>query len=478
MKVHLRLGRRRMGLRHVSQLKGPARLGEDLRAALADMVTHRRIRQAHRVVLIDQPGQDPPRRMALLLGRIQVTAQHGVDRGLERLQPRRDPLRGLARRRNRRFQRLTHGAPVHTVLVGQPPNRQPVDPMIAANRRKLLHPRPHPSASTFVTSGPGYPDADHAEAGPVQAVPTVAACRKVGPNQTVKTTPRHHAGGATSSRPPGANSGCHGQLDARRLQALYRIGVDEVCYRHPHRYLTIIGDHDTGTVIDIQPGRSEESLTNFYEQQPDSTLSTIEAVSMDVSKAYRSATAGHLPEATICFDPFHIMQWVNRALDRVYAESATGPGRASMSTADWTAGRWALRTGENKLTDKKRDLVNRIARTNRRIGRAWTLTEQLRDLYRLEHEPGTARRLLRAWITAAKRSRIPTFPALRKRRQQHVEAVIAAVELGISNALIEGINAKSRLSNARGYGHHSAQTLTSMIYLCLGGLHPQLPTTT
>src|SRR6476619_1688142 len=211
MKVHLRLGRRRMGLRHVSQLKGPARLGEDLRAALADMVTHRRIRQAHRVVLIDQPGQDPPRRMALLLGRIQVTAQHGVDRGLERLQPRRDPLRGLARRRNRRFQRLTHGAPVHTVLVGQPPNRQPVDPMIAANRRKLLHPRPHPSASTFVTSGPGYPDADHAEAGPVQAVPTVAACRKVGPNQTVKTTPRHHAGGATSSRPPGANSGCHGQ---------------------------------------------------------------------------------------------------------------------------------------------------------------------------------------------------------------------------------------------------------------------------
>src|SRR6476660_2680268 len=212
MKVHLRLGRRRMGLRHVSQLKGPARLGEDLRAALADMVTHRRIRQAHRVVLIDQPGQDPPRRMALLLGRIQVTAQHGVDRGLERLQPRRDPLRGLARRRNRRFQRLTHGAPVHTVLVGQPPNRQPVDPMTAANRRKLLHPRPHPSASTFVTSGPGYPDADHAEAGPVQAVPTVAACRTVGPNQTVKTTPRHHAGGATSSRPPGANSGCHGQM--------------------------------------------------------------------------------------------------------------------------------------------------------------------------------------------------------------------------------------------------------------------------
>ena len=29
-----------------------------------------------------------------------------------------------------------------------------------------------------------------------------------------------------------------------------------------------------------------------------------------------------------------------------------------------------------------------------------------------------------------------------------------------------------------GYGHHNAQTLTSMIYLTMGGLHPKLPTRT
>ncbi|MGA9678969.1 MAG: ISL3 family transposase [Mycobacterium sp.] len=274
------------------------------------------------------------------------------------------------------------------------------------------------------------------------------------------------------------NRGVAELLDTRRLSTVYRIGVDEICYRHPHKYLTIVGDHDTGTVIDIQPGRSEESLAKFYTQQPDSTLATIEAVSMDVGKAYASATRTHLRHATICFDPFHIMQWVNRALDRVYAESATGPGRALMTPAQWRAGRWAIRTGENKLTDDKRDLVNQIARTNRRIGRAWTLKEQLRDLYRSDYPPGGAREHLRRWITAAKRSRIPALVALGKRLQVYFEAIIAAVELGLSNALIEGINAKIRLINARGYGHHSAQTLTSMIYLTLGGIHPQLPTRT
>lgn len=272
------------------------------------------------------------------------------------------------------------------------------------------------------------------------------------------------------------NRGVTELLDQRRLDALYRIGVDEICYRHPHKYLTIIGDHDTGTVIDIQPGRNEESLSAFFESQPDSALETIDAVSMDVSKAYQAATRNHVPKATICFDPFHIMQWVNRALDRVFADAASGPNKITMTSAQWRQTRWALRTGENKLNDTKRELVNRIARANRRVGRAWTLKEQLRDLYRLEHEPDAARGLLKVWITAAKRSRIPSFVELGKRLQEHFEAIISAVELGISNALNEGINARIRLINARGYGHHSARTLTSMIYLCIGGLHPRLPT--
>ncbi|WP_458860431.1 ISL3 family transposase [Mycobacterium adipatum] len=267
-------------------------------------------------------------------------------------------------------------------------------------------------------------------------------------------------------------------LDQRRLDTLYRIGVDEICYRHPHHYLTIIGDHDTGTVIDVQPGRSEDSFAAFFESQPDSDLETIEAVSMDVSKAYQAAAREHVPKATICFDPFHIMLWVNRALDRVFADAASGPNKVVMTSAQWRQTRWALRTGENKLNDTKRALVNQIARASRRVGRAWTLKEQLRDLYRLDHEPGAARALLKAWITAAKRSRIPSFVELGKRLQEHFDAVIAAVELGISNALIEGINAKIRLINARGYGHHSARALTAMIYLCLGGLRPKLPTKT
>jgi hypothetical protein len=169
-------------------------------------------------------------------------------------------------------------------------------------------------------------------------------------------------------------------------------------------------------------------------------------------------------------------RWSNRALDAVYAQAGSGPDKITMTSAQWRTTRWALRSRENKLSDDKRRLVNQIARANPHIGRAWTLKEQARDRYRIDHPPGVARRLLKAWITAAKRSRIAAFVKLGKRFQVYFQPILAAIELKLSNVLIESINAKIRLINARGYGHHSAQTLTSMIYLTLGGLHPQLPT--
>ena len=208
--------------------------------------------------------------------------------------------------------------------------------------------------------------------------------------------------------------------------------------------------------VDIQPGRDDQSVAGFYARQSDSDLAQIEAVSMDVASAYTEAIRDHVPHAVICYDPFHIMRWANRALDAVYSEAITGRGRASMTGAGRTA-RWALRTGGSKLSDDQRVLINQIARTNRRIGRSWTLKEQLHNVYRIRGPPGGDCKQLRRWITAAKRSRINASVHLARRLQAHLDAVIAAIELGISNALIEGMNAKIRLINARGDGHHSAK---------------------
>ena len=58
------------------------------------------------------------------------------------------------------------------------------------------------------------------------------------------------------------------------------------------------------------------------------------------------------------------------------------------------------------------------------------------------------------------------------------ERILAAVELGLSNSKLKGLNSRIRLINHRGYGHHSAAAVISMIYLCCGGITVRLPTET
>jgi transposase len=264
-------------------------------------------------------------------------------------------------------------------------------------------------------------------------------------------------------------------LDQIRLDAIYRIGVDEIGYRRGHQYLTVVGDHDQRQVVWVAEGRTQQALQGFFDKLGPEQTAKLQAVSMDMSTIYSEATRQAAPKATICFDPFHVIQWANRALDSAYASATSGRGSPVMTARQWKRARWALRTGKERLTDERRKLINTLRRTERRLFRAWELKEMLRDLYR-DVKPAHAHRYLTAWITTAKRSNIPAFVALAGRIERHFDGIIAAVRLGLSNGLIESINAKIRLINARGYGHHSAESLAAMIYLCAGGIRVELPT--
>ncbi|MGH2704006.1 MAG: transposase [Actinomycetota bacterium] len=93
-------------------------------------------------------------------------------------------------------------------------------------------------------------------------------------------------------------------------------------------------------------------------------------------------------------------------------------------------------------------------------------------------DPTHARQRLVAWLGWACRCRIPAFIKLSKTIRKHREGILAAIELGLSNSKLEGLASKIRLINHRGYGHHSAHAIISMIYLCCGGITVKLPTRT
>jgi transposase len=127
------------------------------------------------------------------------------------------------------------------------------------------------------------------------------------------------------------------------------------------------------------------------------------------------------------------------------------------------------------LTAEQAETLERLRRERHVLWRAGALKEELRDLYRLPPGPPGRRAdaHLDAWLARACRS--PTMVKLSRTIRAHRHGIIRAVELDLSNSKLEGLASKVRLINHRGYGHHSA-AVTSMIYLCSGGITVTLPT--
>jgi transposase len=279
------------------------------------------------------------------------------------------------------------------------------------------------------------------------------------------------------------------RIDDSRLDELYRIGIDEVAYRKGHRYLTVVADHDRdGAVVWAGQGKSGTTLEEFYTDLGPERAARLQAASMDLHGAYAKVTGARAPQARVCADPFHIVKLANTALDQV-RRVEWNSARRSVGIIRRPSGRirtnpaadlvkhtrWALLKDPSTLTDQQQTTLDRLRRARHVLFRAWALKEELRDLYRLP-SGRHADAHLDAWLARACRCRIPAMVALSKTIRAHRQEILAAVDLGLSNSKLEGLNSKIRLINHRGYGHHSAAAVIAMIYLCCSGLTVTLPT--
>ena len=145
------------------------------------------------------------------------------------------------------------------------------------------------------------------------------------------------------------------ELDAKRLDGLFRIGVDEISWRKHHRYLTLVVDHDRACVVWGAAGKDAKTLDAFFDELGPARSAHIEAVSMDLGPAYlKSVTApGHAPQAIVCADPFHLVKLVGDALDEVRRQLWQDLRRLpdDRYAKAFKGARWALLKNPDDLTD-------------------------------------------------------------------------------------------------------------------------------
>jgi transposase len=269
------------------------------------------------------------------------------------------------------------------------------------------------------------------------------------------------------------------ELEPDRLDGLFRIGVDEISWRKHHKYLTLVVDHDRGKVVWGAEGKDAKTLDGFFDELGTQRSRLIEAVSMDLGPAYlKSVTAeGHAPQAVVCADPFHLVKLVGDALDEVRRELWQTLRRLPDDrwAKDFKGSRWALLKNPDDLTDRQAAQLARIRRSRGGIWRAYEMKEQFRAVFAGDLSRDQAARLLDRWCARAQRSRLTPFIKAAKTMRQRRDMILNAVEHGVSNGRVEGLNTKVRLIIRRGYGFHSAGAALALVMLGAGPIDLKLP---
>jgi transposase len=271
-----------------------------------------------------------------------------------------------------------------------------------------------------------------------------------------------------------------------RLEGLTRIGIDEIAYKRGHRYLTVVVDHDSGRLLWAAPGRDRATLRTFFELLGPERCAAITHVSADQADWIAEIVAERCPNAVQCADPFHIVAWATDALDEVRRQAwnqarrsgqTRGKGyRNRVATGDarrLKGARYALWKNPDKLTDQQREKLAWIAKTDPRLHRAYLLKEGLRFVFAVKGEAG--KQALDRWLCWARRCRIPAFVHLAERITAVRDKIHAALDHGLSNALIESVNTKIRLLTRIAFGFRSPEALIALAMLSLGGHRPDLP---
>lgn len=181
------------------------------------------------------------------------------------------------------------------------------------------------------------------------------------------------------------------------------VGVDETASRRGQRYVTVFLDmqRKQEPVIFAVPGHGKEAIESFsaflaaHGGDPDNVIEVV----CDMSHAFLSGVAEHLPRAEVTVDWFHIVQTFTKRLDEVRKKERREQGHPKSL-------RWALlKSLDNEnLTPKQLAALQELVADQSATSDAWVIKEKLR------------------WIQKA-----PTPRAARWRITNYLKAMKAAV---------------------------------------------------
>jgi transposase len=228
-------------------------------------------------------------------------------------------------------------------------------------------------------------------------------------------------------------------LVRRETDEVTRVGIDEKSFGKGQDYVSLMTDIDGGRVLEVVPGRDREAADTLWNTLPESQRDHVEAIAMDMWRAFESSAKANAPQADIVYDRFHVSKHLNEAVDKVRRKENKALQHLDDKTLAGTKQLW-LFTPKNMPRELRNEL-NALKDLGLETGRAWAIKEALRKFWEYEYA-GSARKYFEWWYGWAVRSRLKPIVEVAKRLKRHLEGLLNYVRHKVTNAMTEGFNSK------------------------------------
>ena len=238
-----------------------------------------------------------------------------------------------------------------------------------------------------------------------------------------------------------------------------RICVDETASKRGHNYITIFSDADSGDVLFVTEGRTQETFGLFYSELFNhmGDPNYIKQFIMDMSKSYKSGWSQYFSHTEIIFDRFHIKMGLNKSIDKVRRSGVWHVEKLKKTKYLWLKNECDLNDVETIM------LKEFMEDCNYNTVKAYSLKAGFDQLWNVQ--PKAVEPLLETWMNKAKKTYLAPIKTFINTIKNNYTGVINSMKTGLTNAVTEGINSIIQLTKSRARGFRNVNNFINMIYM-------------
>lgn len=252
------------------------------------------------------------------------------------------------------------------------------------------------------------------------------------------------------------------------------IGIDEISLKRGHRHFVAIVTTKTAQgvqVLGVLADRKQETVAAFLEQIPRHLKATIKTVCTDMHIGYVNAVQAQLPQARIVADRFHVAKAYRDGADAV-RKQAMKQLKQELPKAEYAALKgvmWAFRKRPQDLEHDEKTLLNRLFVYAPAVEQAYSLREQLTDIFEQQQTKVGAKMAIQAWSKRVRQREIKAFEPFLTTLDNWLEEITNYFLERQTSGFVEGFNNRIKVLKRRCYGIFDVKRIFQRLTLDLHG---------